>query len=234
VRRKQAQNKARTTAFHPQANGGAERIIRNIKPNLAKYIDFDQENWDVYLPLAISAYNNSYHSSIGMTPFEAHFCRPSVKLHDIILNNPLPSSTKPKDIREFTLGLWNSAETIRTRVRQNIDDAHAEQKRLYDRVLHHNREYPVHSQVLIRNHADHSIGLSKCFEPKFTGPFVIVAIKDVTYTIRDTTSGKIQTVHYNRLIPFHERGYENEDLSDEMSGRLLASRRVAYIATHLS
>jgi hypothetical protein len=94
-------NKARTTAFHPQANGGAERIIRNIKPNLAKYIDFDQENWDVYLPLAISAYNNSYHSSIGMTPFEAHFCRPSVKLHDIILNNPLPSSTKPKDISEF-------------------------------------------------------------------------------------------------------------------------------------
>jgi hypothetical protein len=29
-----------------------------------------------------------------MIPFEAHFCRPSVKLHDIILNNLLPSSAK--------------------------------------------------------------------------------------------------------------------------------------------
>ncbi len=60
-------NKVRTTAFHPQANGGAERVIRSIKPNLAKFVDFEQDDWDVFLPLAISSYNNSYNSSIGMT-----------------------------------------------------------------------------------------------------------------------------------------------------------------------
>ena len=56
-------NKVLTTGFHPQANGGAERLIRNIKPGLAKYINFEQDDWDVFLPITISAYNNSYNSS---------------------------------------------------------------------------------------------------------------------------------------------------------------------------
>ena len=28
-------------------------------------------NWDDYLPLMEFAYNNSYHSSLGVTPYEA-------------------------------------------------------------------------------------------------------------------------------------------------------------------
>ncbi|WMV18945.1 hypothetical protein MTR67_012330 [Solanum verrucosum] len=37
-------------------------------------IDF-KGNWDDYLPLIEFTYNNSYHSSIGMAPFEALYCR---------------------------------------------------------------------------------------------------------------------------------------------------------------
>ena len=33
-------------------------------------LDFEVQ-WDDYLPLCELAYNNSYHSSIGMAPFEA-------------------------------------------------------------------------------------------------------------------------------------------------------------------
>ena len=43
-----------------------------IKPCLAKLIDIDQDDWDVYLPMAISSYNNSFQSSIKMTPYETH------------------------------------------------------------------------------------------------------------------------------------------------------------------
>ena len=32
-------------------------------------------NWDEYLPLIEFAYNNSYHSSIGMAPYEALYGR---------------------------------------------------------------------------------------------------------------------------------------------------------------
>ena len=42
-------HKARTTYFHPQGNGGAERV----KPYLAKFINGEQDNWDLFLPMAI-------------------------------------------------------------------------------------------------------------------------------------------------------------------------------------
>ena len=37
-------------------------------------LDFKQD-WDQYLPLVEFAYNNSYHSSIGMPPYEALYGR---------------------------------------------------------------------------------------------------------------------------------------------------------------
>ena len=38
-------------------------------------IDFDS-SWEMHLPLVEFAYNNSYHSSIRMAPFEALYGRP--------------------------------------------------------------------------------------------------------------------------------------------------------------
>ncbi len=59
-----------------QCNGGVERVNKVIKPCLPKLIDIDQDDWDVYLPMAISSYNNSFQSSIKMTPYETHYGRP--------------------------------------------------------------------------------------------------------------------------------------------------------------
>ena len=44
--------------------------MKSIKP---KFVDFDQEEWDVYLPMAISAYNNIYNSSIRMETVRGTF-----------------------------------------------------------------------------------------------------------------------------------------------------------------
>ena len=41
--------------------------------------------WDIYLPLIEFTYNNSYHSSIGMAPFEALYgwrCRTPLCWHE--------------------------------------------------------------------------------------------------------------------------------------------------------
>ena len=37
-------------------------------------LDF-QKSWNTYLPLIEFAYNNSYHSTIGMAPYEALYGR---------------------------------------------------------------------------------------------------------------------------------------------------------------
>ncbi|KAK1423394.1 hypothetical protein QVD17_18696 [Tagetes erecta] len=64
-----------STAYHPQTDGQSERTIQTLEDMLrACSIDFGG-SWDKYLPLAEFSYNNSYHSSIKMPPFEMLYGR---------------------------------------------------------------------------------------------------------------------------------------------------------------
>ncbi|KAJ0827541.1 putative nucleotidyltransferase, Ribonuclease H [Helianthus annuus] len=74
------------TAFHPQTDGQIERTIRTLEDMLHScVIDFGG-NWDSHLPLVEFSYNNSYHASIQMAPFEALYgrkCRSPIVWHEI-------------------------------------------------------------------------------------------------------------------------------------------------------
>ncbi|KAJ9542679.1 LOW QUALITY PROTEIN: hypothetical protein OSB04_029185 [Centaurea solstitialis] len=64
-----------STAYHPQTDGQNERTIQTLEDMLrACVLDFGG-SWDTYLPLAEFSYNSSYHSSIGMPPFEMLYGR---------------------------------------------------------------------------------------------------------------------------------------------------------------
>lgn len=60
-----------STTFHPQMDRQFEWTIQTLKDMLrACTLDFQGE-WDKKLPLIELFYNNSYHASIGMAPYEA-------------------------------------------------------------------------------------------------------------------------------------------------------------------
>ncbi|GKE72604.1 putative reverse transcriptase domain-containing protein [Tanacetum coccineum] len=65
-------------AYHPQTDGQSERTIQTLEDMLcACMIEFGK-GWDRHLPLVEFLYNNSYHTSIKVAPFEAlygHKCR---------------------------------------------------------------------------------------------------------------------------------------------------------------
>ena len=63
------------TAFHPQTDGQSERTIQTLEDMLRMCVLDFKGSWDQYLPLVEFAYNNSYHSSIGMAPYEALYGR---------------------------------------------------------------------------------------------------------------------------------------------------------------
>ena len=64
-----------STAFHPQTNRQVERPIKILKDTLRECVIDYRGNCDVHLPLIEFSYNNSYHSNIGMAPFEAMYGR---------------------------------------------------------------------------------------------------------------------------------------------------------------
>ena len=64
-----------STTFHPQNDGQSERTIQVLEDMLRACVIEFGGHWDNFLPLAEFSYNNNYHSSIDMAPFEALYGR---------------------------------------------------------------------------------------------------------------------------------------------------------------
>ncbi|KAI3815477.1 hypothetical protein L1987_15146 [Smallanthus sonchifolius] len=122
-----------STAYHPQTDGQTERTIQTLEDMLrACVIDFGG-NWDSHLPLIEFSYNNSYHTSINMAPFEALYGR---KCRSPICWNEIGEAqiTGPKLIQE------TSDKIIQ--IRDNIRVARSRQKSYADK-----RRKPLEFQV---------------------------------------------------------------------------------------
>ena len=64
-----------STTFHLQIDGRSERLIQILEDMLRGCVMEFSRSWDRYIPLMEFAYNNSFQSSIGMTPYEALYGR---------------------------------------------------------------------------------------------------------------------------------------------------------------
>ena len=64
-----------STAFHPQTDGQSERTIQTLEEMLRACVIEFQDTWDKYIALIEFAYNNHFHRSIGMAPYEALYGR---------------------------------------------------------------------------------------------------------------------------------------------------------------
>jgi hypothetical protein len=63
-------------AYHPKIDGKTERVNQVMEDMLRMYVMDNQTHWEKYLPLVDFSYNNSFQSSIGMSPYEALYGRP--------------------------------------------------------------------------------------------------------------------------------------------------------------
>jgi hypothetical protein len=64
-----------STAYHPESDGQTERVNRVIEDMLRMYVMDKPSRWEDYLHLVEFAYNNGYHASLKMSPFEALYGR---------------------------------------------------------------------------------------------------------------------------------------------------------------
>ena len=158
-----------STAYHPQIDGQSERTIQTIEDMLRVCaLDFEG-NWDDHLPLIKFSYNNSYHASIGMPPYEALYgrkCRSPVYWDDVgerkILGPELVQQTK------------ESVELIRDKLKaaQDRQRKYADPTR---KDIHSEPGEPVLLKVspwkgLTR------FGKKGKLSPRFVGPFEILKL----------------------------------------------------------
>nr|GFC80508.1 DNA/RNA polymerases superfamily protein [Tanacetum cinerariifolium] len=75
-----------STAFHPQTDGQSEKTIQTLEDMLRACALEWTGNWDEYLCLVEFAYNNSWHASIKVAPFELLYgrkCRVPICWNDV-------------------------------------------------------------------------------------------------------------------------------------------------------
>ncbi|KAL6538163.1 hypothetical protein OROGR_012151 [Orobanche gracilis] len=155
-----------SSMYHPQTDGQTERTIQSLEDLLRACVLEQGGSWDTYLPLIEFTYNNSYHSSIGMAPFEALYgrrCRTPLCWHEsgerVVLG--------PEIVRETT-------EKVKL-VREKMKAAQSRQKSYHDK-RRKDLEFQAGDHVFLRVTPVTGVGRalkSKKLTPHFIGPYQI-------------------------------------------------------------
>ncbi|GJX10326.1 putative reverse transcriptase domain-containing protein [Tanacetum coccineum] len=93
-----------STAYYPQTDGHSKRTIQTLEDILRACILDCGGSWDVHLPLVKFSYNNSYHSCVRCTSFEALYgrkCRSPIMWAEVGEGQLIGPERKPL---EFSVG----------------------------------------------------------------------------------------------------------------------------------
>jgi hypothetical protein len=114
-----------STAFHPETDGQTERVNSSPELYLQAHVNYDQDDWAKWLPLAEFAYNNATHSATGVLLFFANYGRHptfDVKVQ-LVTNKQLGvQMSKLHDLHEHIKGKMAIAQEVYKR--------YADQRRL--------------------------------------------------------------------------------------------------------
>ena len=78
--------KSATTAYHPQSDGGAEAMVKNVKKLLWTYCQENKKNWINCLNQCLFAIRTSIHSATGFSPYFLHRGQPCRIPLDLMFN----------------------------------------------------------------------------------------------------------------------------------------------------
>ena len=156
-----------SSAYHPQTDGQTERTIQSLEDLLRACVLEQGVSWIECLPLIEFTYNNSFHSSIGMAPFEALYgrrCRTPLCWYE--------------SGESALLGLEVVQETTKKvkMIQEKMRASQSRQKSYHDK-RRKDIEFQVGDHFFLRVNPITGVGRAlKCrkLTPRFVGPFEIV------------------------------------------------------------
>jgi hypothetical protein len=157
----------RSSAYHPQTDGQTERLNQILEDMLRSCALQYDKNWDKCLSLAKFSYNNSYHTSLKMAPFEALYGRRC--------RTPL-SWSQTSERKVFGLDLVIEAEDKVKIIQNNLKAAQSRQKSYAD-IRRRPLQFQIGDFVYIRVSPTRGIqrfGVKGKLAPRYIGPFEIL------------------------------------------------------------
>ncbi|XP_052260571.1 uncharacterized protein LOC127864726 [Dreissena polymorpha] len=201
-------SKVRTTVYHPQCNGSAERFNRTLINMLGTLEPEKKQNWKKFVPSLVYSYNCIRHESTGYSPFELMFGRtPKLPVDSMfhIDNDDLVSNEYVKDLKSRLETCWKIAD-------QTLNKSRSKQKSNYDRKAKA-VTIDVGDKVLVKVLAfSKPHKLADKFEEDI---FEVISQpnKDIPVYVVKSTSGNEKTLHRNHLLLLKEE--EKQDAAEE-------------------
>ncbi|KAE8723570.1 Detected protein of unknown function [Hibiscus syriacus] len=236
-----------STSFHPQTDGQSERVIQILEDMLRGCVIDFHGSWENFLPLAEFAYNNSYHTSIRMAPYEALYgrkCRTSICWTELRDRKTLG----PELVRETE----DTVRLIRDRLKEAFDrqKSYADQRRK-------DRQFEVGDRVFLKVSPWKKVlrfGRKGKLSPRFIGPFrILKRVGPVAYQLElPSELSRIHGVfHVSILRRYHpdpghiiqveevelrpDLSYEEEPIQIlERDERVLRNRRIPMVKVQWS
>ena len=166
-----------STAYHPQTDGQSERTIQTLEDMLRACVMEFQGSWENHLPLIEFAYNNSFHATIQMAPYEALYGRKC--------RSPLCWD----EVRESKIIGPEIIQEIQSQVRIIRDKMAAAQSRQKSYADTRRRElsFEVGDWVYLKVSPMRGVkrfGKKRKLDPRYVGPFQILEkVGSVTYRV---------------------------------------------------
>ena len=175
-----------TSGYHPQTNGLTERFNKTIADSLARSLQSKKEDWPVWLPAKVFAYNTTAQKSTKYSPFELlHTFTPRTPV-DVELAPP-PTNFKKKDWAETAYKL---AQEMREDALRNQQQAAKSQEKEYNKGLKP-AQIKVGDYVRLLDPTAESKEPAKLRNP-YVGPFRVRGRKGIMIELEDLKGAKLK------------------------------------------
>jgi transposase InsO family protein len=180
-----------STSYHPQTDGQTERINQIMEQYLRIFTNYNQNNWFHLLPSAEFSYNNTFHTSIQMTPFFASYAHHPRFDTLQITNSEFPA------INEHHIELLSN----QTLLARTLDNAKHTYKTFADKKRLPGPVFTIDDHVMLNSKFITTQRPSKKLDSKRLGPFrIIEKINDVAFKLELPPTMKIHPVFHVSLL----------------------------------
>ena len=191
---------SRTTPYHPEGNGKAERFNRTLLSMLRTLPETYKTHWRDHLPKVVHAYNSCKHDATGYSPFFLLFGRSPRLPIDLAFNINKHSSQKdyPSYVKQWRSAMQEAYRTAFTHAAKSASQS----KEQYDKKARGVAHYPG-DRVLVRNSEKGGPGKIRSYwEDKVYKVLSRLHETGPVYTIEpEKGGGRKRTVHRNLLLP---------------------------------
>jgi transposase InsO family protein len=214
--------KRRSSAYHSQGNGFAERNIRNVKEMLRCALldrNLSPSKWRQVLPELVFALNCSLSSAIKCLPYKVVFGRDPVLPIDVHLglkNIGCDDNVTPREYSDETnMALQNIFE----HVARSLKLSKVNMQKQYDKRLNVFDHKPGEKVWLKTKHF--KTGESRKLSPRRNGPWTIVEKlpNGVNFRVLCDSTNEEKVVHHDRISPVKGTGETRRKVASPVRSR---------------